>query len=53
MESVKTVDATDLGRRIAQLLRVRPHATIEIQLLKDGSVRILRLQEEAGDEPRS
>jgi len=43
-----TVDAAGLGRRICTLLRLDSEENIEIQLLRDGSVRAVRLDEKEG-----
>ena len=37
---MKSVGIAELGRRITELLRLGPDSTLELQLLRDGSVRI-------------
>jgi len=39
------IDSKALGERLIELLRLGREGTIELQLLRDGSVRALRLQE--------
>jgi len=39
------VDSKGLGQRLIELLRLGPEGTVELQLLRDGSVRALRVKE--------
>jgi len=45
---MKASDLQKLALRITELLRINPdsESTIELQLLRDGSVRVLRLEED-------
>jgi len=42
---MSTVDSKVLGQRLIELLRLGPESEIEIQLLRDQSVRLVRLEE--------
>jgi len=39
---MNTVDFSGLGKRIAELLRLKPEDGLELQLLRDGSVRVCK-----------
>jgi len=43
---MRQVDPAGLGRRLIELLRLGPQYELEIQLLRDGSVRAVRLNGE-------
>jgi len=44
----RAVNSKALGERLIELLRCGPEATVELQVLRDGSVRIARLEETEG-----
>ena len=39
---MKTVDARSLGLRLIELLRLGSEATVELQVLRDGSLRVMK-----------
>ena len=39
---MKSVDVGSLGRRIVELLHLGSEAVVEVQVLRDGSLRIMK-----------
>ena len=37
---MNSVDFSGLGKRVAELLKLGPEGTVELSLLRDGSVRL-------------
>jgi len=47
---MKSVDAIGLSHRVLELLRAGPESTLQLDLLRDGSLRISKLDSETPKE---